>query len=114
VVQASQAAAPGLLPALLSAGLLSPLALLWVRPDFERARSAYCKLISQHFKGCFAWEQLLGLSEASAAQLAQAALLQHKQQQQQQQQLAQSTSEAMALDALGSDAGSVTGRSVAS
>jgi len=51
---ATAAAWPRSLPAMLEGGVLRPLALVWTRPDFERARAAYVRLVSAHFPG-FSW-----------------------------------------------------------
>jgi hypothetical protein len=53
---ATASAWPRTLPALLEGGLVRPLALVWTRPDFDRARAAYVRLASAHFPG-FSWAE---------------------------------------------------------
>ena len=52
-IQASLASWPSL-PLLLSSSTLQPIALLWTRPDFHKARASYSRLVQRHFPG-FEW-----------------------------------------------------------
>jgi hypothetical protein len=47
---------PRTLPALLAGGAVRPLALVWTRPDFDRARAAYVRLVGAFFPG-FQWAE---------------------------------------------------------
>jgi len=53
IIQASLPSWPSL-PLLISSGALQPIALLWMRPDFDKARLAYVRLVSRHFPD-FEW-----------------------------------------------------------